>query len=135
MDNNQGMISCTLGCWLVAALGGVLAAVLLWVLGGWMFMQGAFVGAVVFAIAGLLLSWIICRPMPAAGQATVGAKDAATVKAEEARAAAAARSAEAAAAAPSSTQSAPVSAPAAPTVAGGVTASTALAGDEYLAAR
>ena len=84
MDNNQGMISCALGCWLVAALGGFLAAVLLWVLGGWSFMQGVFVGAVVFAVAGLLLNWIMCRPLPAAGEATVGGKDAATAKAEAA---------------------------------------------------
>ncbi|WP_299687197.1 hypothetical protein [uncultured Tateyamaria sp.] len=131
MDNNQGMISCALGCWLVAALGGFLAAVLLWVLGGWSFMQGVFVGAVVFAVAGLLLNWIICRPLPAAGTATVGGKDAATAKAEEARTAAAARSAEAAAA----TQAAPVSAPAAPTVSGGVQPSAALAGEADLAAR
>ena len=135
MDNNQGMISCALGCWLVAALGGFLAAVLLWVLGGWSFMQGVFVGAVVFAVAGLLLNWIICRPLPAAGDATVGGKDAATVKAEEARAAAAARSAEAAAAAPPATQAAAPSAPAAPTVSGGIQPSAALAGEAELADR
>ncbi|MEO1177139.1 MAG: hypothetical protein AAFV87_08235 [Pseudomonadota bacterium] len=68
MDNNQGLISCGLGCWMVAALGGVLTAGLLWVLGGWSFMQGAFIGLLVLVVAGALLSWILCRPLPAAGE-------------------------------------------------------------------
>ncbi|MEL6465344.1 MAG: endonuclease [Pseudomonadota bacterium] len=71
MDNNEGLISCTIGCWLVALLGGVLAAMLLMVLGGWTFMQGVFMGVVVFAIAGALLSWIICKPLPAIGSEQV----------------------------------------------------------------
>ncbi|WP_299591613.1 endonuclease [uncultured Tateyamaria sp.] len=65
------MISCTVGCWLVALLGGVLAAMLLMVLGGWTFMQGVFMGVVVFVVAGALLSWIICKPLPAVGEASV----------------------------------------------------------------
>ncbi|MBY5932230.1 endonuclease [Tateyamaria omphalii] len=73
MDNNEGMISCTIGCWLVALLGGALAAVLLMVLGGWGFMQGVFMGLVVAAVAGALLSWIICKPLPAIGEATTEA--------------------------------------------------------------
>ncbi|MEL6782437.1 MAG: hypothetical protein AAFO51_08675, partial [Pseudomonadota bacterium] len=68
MDKNEGLVSCAIGCWLVALLGGALAAVLLMVLGSWTFAQGAFMGAVVFAIAGTLLSWIICRPLPAIGE-------------------------------------------------------------------
>lgn len=135
MDNNQGMISCALGCWLVAAAGGFLAAVLLWVLGDWTFMQGVFAGAVVFAIAGLLLSWIICKPMPAVGEGTVGQKDSVAAKAEAARAAAAERSAEVAAAATPATQADPVSVPAAPTVAGGIQPSAALAGEAELSER
>lgn len=71
MDKNEGMISCTVGCWLVALLGGVLAAMLLMVLGGWTFMQGVFMGVVVFAVAGALLSWIICKPLPVAGEVSV----------------------------------------------------------------
>ncbi|KIC48492.1 hypothetical protein [Tateyamaria sp. ANG-S1] len=74
MDNNEGMISCTIGCWLVALLGGALAAVLLMVLGGWSFMQGAFMGLVVAVVAGALLSWIMCKPLPAIGEATAEAK-------------------------------------------------------------
>ncbi|WP_415920891.1 hypothetical protein [Tateyamaria sp. SN6-1] len=135
MDNNQGMISCAIGCWLVAALGGFLAAVLLWVLGDWSFMQGVFMGAVVFGVAGLLLNLVMCRTLPAAGSASVGQVDATTAKAEEARVAAAARSAEAAAAATPAGQAEPVSVPAAPTVAGGINPSAALAGEAELASR
>ncbi|WP_299042559.1 endonuclease [uncultured Tateyamaria sp.] len=69
MDKNEGMISCAIGCWLVALLGGVLAAMLLMVLGGWTFMQGVFAGVVIFGIAGALLAWIICKPLPALGDA------------------------------------------------------------------
>ena len=68
MDNNQGLISCSLGCWIVGLLAGILAAVLLWVLGDWSFLQGAFVGVLVFLIAGALLSWLICRKLPAPGE-------------------------------------------------------------------
>ncbi|GGX57077.1 hypothetical protein GCM10007385_27380 [Tateyamaria omphalii] len=71
MNKNEGMISCAVGCWLVALLGGVLAAMLLMVLGGWTFMQGVFMGVVVFVVAGALLSWIICKPLPAAGEASI----------------------------------------------------------------
>ena len=65
MDNNNGMIGMALGSWLVALAGGVLAAVLLWVLGGWSFMQGAFVGVLVFVVFGAIISWIMSRPLPA----------------------------------------------------------------------
>ncbi|MEL6451074.1 MAG: hypothetical protein AAFQ19_07420 [Pseudomonadota bacterium] len=69
MNNNQGMVSCAVGCWLVAALGGALAAALLMLLGDWTFLQAAFIGAVVFAVAGALLSWLLCKPLPPMGAA------------------------------------------------------------------
>ncbi len=72
MDNNQGMMSCAIGTWAVALLAGVLAAVLLMVLGGWSFMQAAFIGAVLFVVAGALISFILCRPLPPIGTATIG---------------------------------------------------------------
>ncbi|TMM54949.1 hypothetical protein [Sulfitobacter sabulilitoris] len=64
MNNNQGMIGCALGCWMVAAAVGVLTAVLLWVLGDWSFMQGAFGGIVVAVASGLVVSLILCKPLP-----------------------------------------------------------------------
>jgi predicted flap endonuclease-1-like 5' DNA nuclease len=71
MDKNQGMISCAVGCWLVALLGGILAAGLLIALGSWSFTQGIFIGFVVFGLGGLLLSVMMCRPLPAIGATTV----------------------------------------------------------------
>ena len=70
MNTNQGF-SCALGCLMVALLAGVLAAFMLMVIGGWTFLQGAFAGIFVFVIAGALLSWVLCRPLPALGEATI----------------------------------------------------------------
>jgi len=75
MDNNQGMMSCAIGTWAVALLAGVLAAVLLMVLGGWSFMQAAFIGAVLFVVAGALISLILCRPLPPIGAASTSASE------------------------------------------------------------
>ena len=113
MNNNQGMVSCAVGCWLVAALGGLLAAVLLMLIGGWTFMQAVFAGIVIAAVAGLLLSWIMCRPLPALGEAGLDQQDDTARKADAARAAAEARSADAAAS--SATPAAAPAAAAAPT--------------------
>ncbi|WP_436399484.1 hypothetical protein [Roseobacter sp. S98] len=104
MDNNKGMIGMALGSWLVAAAGGALAAVLLWVLGGWGFMQGAFVGFVVFVVLGALISWIMTRPLPRPGEVSANAAAPAPKPAapapKPAAAAPAAATAEPAAAAP-----------------------------------
>ena len=119
MNNKQGNISCALGCWLVAALGGLLAAVLLWVIGGWSFMQGAFMGIVVMVVAGLLVSWVMCRPLPAAGTAIAGGADDADAK-------------------PAAADTKPTPAPAAAAAAApavDVKPSKPLAGQEELAAR
>jgi predicted flap endonuclease-1-like 5' DNA nuclease len=75
MDNNEGLISPILGGWIIAALAGVLAAVLLWLLGDWTFMQGAFVGALVLVVVGAIISWIM-RPLPAPGEVKIGAESA-----------------------------------------------------------
>ena len=77
MDNNQGKISCTKGCWLVAILAGVLVAILLMVLGGWSFWSGLFAGLVIAGLAGVLLNWIMCKPLPAAGAVSSPQKSAA----------------------------------------------------------
>ena len=71
MTDNSGGLTCVLGCWLIAALGGALAFGLLMILGGWMFMQAAFVAAFVLVLAGGLLTWLMCRPLPVAGEMPV----------------------------------------------------------------
>ncbi|MEO9573925.1 MAG: hypothetical protein ABJ263_14505 [Tateyamaria sp.] len=70
MSNENGSISCALGCWLVALLGGVLAAILLGLLGTWTFVQAVFAGLVIAAISGALLSWIMCKSLPAVNTAS-----------------------------------------------------------------
>lgn len=77
MINENGGISCTLGCWLVAALGGVLGAVLLGLLGGWTFVSAVLAGLVIAGVAGALLNRIMCRPLPDVNEAKPGQKPAA----------------------------------------------------------
>lgn len=113
MNNNSGMVSCAVGCWLVAALGGALAAVLLGLLGGWTFMQAVFAGIVIAAVAGALVSWIMCKPLPPIGARKDAQSADADTKAATARAEAEARSAQAAAAAATATVAASTDAPAA----------------------
>ncbi|MDW3222285.1 MAG: hypothetical protein R8G34_05255 [Paracoccaceae bacterium] len=75
MYNDKGTIGMALGSWLVAMAVGALATILLWLLGGWGFMQGAFVGAVVFGVVGLLISWIMTRPLPMPGEIAANMAD------------------------------------------------------------
>ena len=63
-----GGLFCTLACWGIGALGGLVAMALLMVLGGFTFMQGAFVGFIVFLFGGGFLAWTLCRPLPALGE-------------------------------------------------------------------
>ena len=65
MNSTNGTVSCAVGCWLVAVLGGILAAILLGLLGSWTFLQAVFAGLVITVIAGALLSWLLCKPLPA----------------------------------------------------------------------
>lgn len=123
MDNNQGTISCALGCWLVALAGGVLAAALLMVLGDWRFIQAVFGGIVIAVAAGAVVSWIMCKPLP-----PVGASDTGSAKVPAPKPAAKAAPAPAAAAAPAASGS---SAPAE----GLVKASKPLPGEADLDAR
>jgi predicted flap endonuclease-1-like 5' DNA nuclease len=62
-NNNEGLI-CAIGAWAVALILGTVVAALLWVLGGWSFMQGAFMGAITFLGSGVLSWWTMCRPLP-----------------------------------------------------------------------
>ena len=64
MNMKNGKMELALGSWLAAFAIATIAGVMLWVLGGWGFLQGAFVGFLVFIIVGLLLSWMMTRPLP-----------------------------------------------------------------------
>ncbi len=78
MNENSGGVNCSLASWGLAALAGFLAFVLLMVLGDWGFIQAVFAAAVIFAVLGLLLSWILCKPLPGPGEAPVPGPQAST---------------------------------------------------------
>jgi predicted flap endonuclease-1-like 5' DNA nuclease len=82
MSNNQGMASCAIGCWVIAILGGVFAAILLGLLGGWTFVQAVFAAGVVAGAAGVVLSWLMCRPLPPIGTYAVAPKPEAAAETE-----------------------------------------------------
>jgi predicted flap endonuclease-1-like 5' DNA nuclease len=67
MSNSSGGISCAIGCWLIGAVFGLIAFVMLMLFGEYTFIQAVFMGAIVFFIAGATLSWLMCRPLPALG--------------------------------------------------------------------
>jgi NADH-quinone oxidoreductase subunit E len=79
-------MTCALTCWGIAALAGFLSMVGLMLMGDWMFIQGAFVGAIVFVALGAVLSKLMCSPLApinagAARQAASPARPAAAPKA------------------------------------------------------
>jgi len=71
--NKSGGVECLAWTWGIATLVGVLTAATLWVLGGWSFMQGAFMGVLVLLILGAILTISMCRaPATPHGQAQGG---------------------------------------------------------------
>lgn len=69
MDNNKAALA--LGSWGAALAVGTLAGTLLWLLGGWGFLQGAFVGGIVFVVVGAIFSFVMTRPLPGPNEATL----------------------------------------------------------------
>ena len=59
-------------CWAMGAGGGFVAFIMLMVLGDWSFIQAVFGASVVTLVLGALLSWILCKPLPALGQVQAG---------------------------------------------------------------
>lgn len=64
MNSSSGKLTCAITCWGIAALFGAVVAAVLITMSGWMFMQGAFMGAVGFVVLGVLLSLTLCRDLP-----------------------------------------------------------------------
>ncbi|HEY9021103.1 MAG: endonuclease [Paracoccaceae bacterium] len=64
--------SCQIACWAMGAGAGFVAFVMLMALGDWSFIQAVFGAAVVFIVLGGLLSWILCKPLPALGEIKAG---------------------------------------------------------------
>ena len=92
MSSNEGTFSCAIWCCLVGVAGGILTVALLLMLGeDWLFIQAVFMGLLVAGVGGALLLWLLCRPLPAPGEAqATAAKPEATPAAKSAPAPAAA---------------------------------------------
>ena len=104
--NKSGGLECVAWTWGIAASAAIFTASALWVLGGWTFMQGAFMGVLALLILGALLTIMTCRDLKPAG--TVARDSAAAAR----PARAAAEPAAAPAAAPTARAAAPETAPA-----------------------
>ncbi len=141
MADNQGGLSCKQGSWGLAVGSGLIAAVLLMILGDWRLIPAIFAGIVLTIILGALLQWLVCRPLSAPGETPLrdpNPKPAPTSK--ESTATARADTEESAATARADTEPAPAPAtPAAAAVAGaakaGVKPAKALEGEAELASR
>lgn len=64
MEKSSSKLTCAITCWGIAALFGLVVAAVLISVSGWMFLQGAFMGAVGFVVLGVLLSLTLCRDLP-----------------------------------------------------------------------
>lgn len=71
MKNTTGNAEIALGSWIAAFAIATVAGTMLMFLGGWGFLQGAFVGLVLFVILGVLFSWVMMRPLPAPNEAVL----------------------------------------------------------------
>lgn len=74
MNTSMDQQTCVSRCWKLAILAGVLVAVLLIALGGWLWWRALVIGFVVFAVAIVALQRLLCValpdedvPMPASG--------------------------------------------------------------------
>lgn len=113
MGENNGGMSCSLGCWLLAAGAGFLTFVMLLLVGNAGLMQAIFLGGLAFVLLGLLFSWLFCSALPKPGDARSDATAATGDAATAGVAAAAAGAAVAAGAAKGSASDADASASAA----------------------
>ena len=147
MNQNSGGTTCTISCWLIALLGGILIAAMLMNLAGFSFIAAAFWGLVALVLGGLILTWAFCRGSEATINSARSGADARDNKAglvatgavaAGAAAASAATSKQATPAAAPEPTAAPAPKPAAapaPVAAAEVKASARLAGEEDLAGR
>ena len=129
--------SCQIACWAMGAGAGLMAFIMLMVLGDWSFIQAVFGASVVTLVLGALLSWILCKPLPALGQVQAGMAEMEETHApKETAASAAPASAAASAPVEVAPTAAPASAmPAAAPAAVEVKSGTLLQGESELAAR
>jgi hypothetical protein len=99
MENYTKNSKCTTWCWIIAAAVGIVVALWLMASRDWGFIQGAFMGLLIFVIGGALLSWLLCKPQAQASGIASSTSAAANADASTSTGAAVAGGAVAAAAA------------------------------------
>lgn len=72
MSDSNSELRCTFTCWALGGLAGVLAIVLLVLLGDFSWPGAIFTGAVLGVVVGLLLGFLFCRPLPRPGEMSAG---------------------------------------------------------------
>ena len=77
--------SCQIACWAMGAAAGFVAFVMLIALGEWGFIQAVFGAGVIFLVLGGLLSWILCKPLPALGAVHAGMAEIDTIEVPNSR--------------------------------------------------
>ena len=75
MENDKGKFATALTCWLAAFGIATLAGTMLWLLGGWGFLQAAFMGFLLFLVLGGIFSWAMLRGLPAPNELELTAPD------------------------------------------------------------
>jgi predicted flap endonuclease-1-like 5' DNA nuclease len=64
MVEDAGSLRCALGCWMMGAFFGFIAMMMLAIVGEFSWPGAVFSGGLVFAVSGLGISALVCRPMP-----------------------------------------------------------------------
>lgn len=121
MGEPKNGMSCSTGCWALAAGIGLITFVILMIMSGFSFFAALFLGLLVFVLSGLLFNWLFCASNDAAASTTTATS---STSAPAAAAASGAAAATPAAATPASTETS-----------GAVKSKTTLAGEDELASR
>ncbi len=64
MSDSNASLSCQMGCWITAAGAGLLAAVIMMVVGDISVVGSIFLGLVLAVVLGVVLNWLLCKPLP-----------------------------------------------------------------------
>ncbi len=121
MGEPKNGMSCSTGCWALAAGIGLITFVILTIMSGFSLFAALFLGLLVFVLSGLLFNWLFCAGNDDAASTTTGTS---STSAPAAAAASGAAAATPAAATPESTETSDA-----------VKSKTTLAGEDELASR
>ena len=65
MSQKTGSLQCQLGCWITGAVVGLIAAIAMIVVSDISVIGSVFLAGVLAVVLGAVLSWLLCRPLPA----------------------------------------------------------------------